>query len=284
MVGVSYGKGASLPEQEVRWLAPEDVEALQQKGLTVRLFDARDRKEWELGSIPGAELLPQTGLMFTRNEYQPLIDGLLSSATDSAVEHVFFANTAGEGNGMTAGRDVFVMAFLRELGVPLERMARLKGGYHGWKASGRPCPLPLVADGPVADGLESFLEQAGLMRLHNSLSSGLTLSACTGALAESRAALLNLLKELGLGCASSPKATQAYPRPWLTSVRRSSCSAMLTLLWNGLTCPNLPMHSSSPWISLANLWCVPWCFCRLADRQAFCNAFAKAQREGRVVS
>ena len=48
---------------------------------------------------------------------------------------VLFANTAGR-HGMTAGRDVWVMAFLREIGVPLERMARLEGGLNGWRAAG----------------------------------------------------------------------------------------------------------------------------------------------------
>jgi hypothetical protein len=59
MVGVSYGKGASLPEGEVRWVSPEDVERMQKSGKRLRLFDARDTQEWEAGSVPGAESLPQ---------------------------------------------------------------------------------------------------------------------------------------------------------------------------------------------------------------------------------
>ena len=60
MVGVGYGKGHHLPEAEVRWLTPEEMEERQRRGLQLRFFDARDEKEYEEGTLPGAELLSQT--------------------------------------------------------------------------------------------------------------------------------------------------------------------------------------------------------------------------------
>ena len=160
MVGVGYGKGVGLPEERVRWLSPADVEAKQLAGGNVRFFDARDDHEWREGSVPGAESLPQTSLMFMRDRVQPLLDDLLSGAS-GADELVFFANTAGRGDGMTSGRDVYVMAFLLELGLPLERMARLEGGLNGWSKSGRPTPAPASPGREHVDTLEALLGFAG---------------------------------------------------------------------------------------------------------------------------
>ena len=206
MVGVSYGKGVSVPEADVRWFDPSQVEALQSSQgdgpiARLRLFDARDEKEYEAGTLPKAELMSQTTLMFDRSHLQPLIDDLLAS---SGQELVFFANTAGEGSGMAAGREVWVMAFLVELGVPLKNMARLKGGLDGWKASGRALWMP-HSDAPmpaIVGSFDALLENASLQRLHEQVAaSRLSLEACLRALQESRVALLNLLKDHGLSLA-----------------------------------------------------------------------------------
>jgi rhodanese-related sulfurtransferase len=215
MVGVGYGKGASLPEEDVRWLTPAEIETRQQAGERLRLFDARDEHEYAAGSLPGAESLSQTNLMFNRANVQPLVDELLTGG--GAHDLVFFANTAGPNTGMTSGREVYVMAYLLEVGLPLKRMARLSGGLRGWADSGRPTPCGVaVADTRTLDGLDALLEQADLSRLRGDALARITLEECA---ALERPALLNTLKELGLP---------------------------------------------------------------LADRQALCNAIAKAKREGRI--
>ncbi len=220
MVGVGYGKGVGLPEDQVRWHTPEEIEAKQQRGERLRFFDARDDNEYAAGTLPGAEHLAQSSLMFKRDAIQPLLDDLLSGA-GGADDLIFFANTAGKGNGMTAGRDVYVMAFLLELGLPLERMSRLAGGLHGWQASGRPTPAPSSGSTEAVDGWDGLLATASLPHLRPSLEAT-ALSECVSKLVhESRPALLAHLKEAGLG---------------------------------------------------------------LADRQALCNAIAKAIREGRLAT
>ena len=104
MVGVGYGKGATLPDEEVRWLTPEQVDGLR-AGEGVRLLDARDAPEFQKASLPGAESLPQSTLMFSRGKVQALVDELVGS---QAGELCFFANTAGqkkERKQTTQGRD-----------------------------------------------------------------------------------------------------------------------------------------------------------------------------------
>ena len=74
MVGVSYGKGASVPDADVRWVSVKAL-SLELSGESgggsgdLLLLDCRDLNEHERGSIPGARPLPQTGLMFQRNRY-----------------------------------------------------------------------------------------------------------------------------------------------------------------------------------------------------------------------
>lgn len=219
MVGVGYGKGASLPEELVRWHTPDEIDEKLRRGEKLRFFDARDQKEFEAGTLPGAEALAQTAVMFMRETIQPLIDDLLNGA-GGAHDLVFFANTAGKGNGMTAGRDVYVMAYLQELGLPLERMSRLAGGLDGWSKSGRPTPSPSHGCGDTLDGWDALLAHAELTRLRPMLEA-ISLESCTAQLQVARTALLNNLKD------------------------------------HGLTLP---------------------------DRQALCNAIAKAVREGRLTS
>jgi hypothetical protein len=150
--------------------------------------------------------------MFDKERLEPLIGSLTSGS--HADELIFFANTAGEGNGMTAGRDVYVMAYLLEVGVPLRRMARLKQGFHGWKASGRPVVQPLNASPsvPLSDGLPGFLELSGMGHLAEPLVT-LSLESCAKALEDGRPALLDLLKERGLGYAEAISFTVPLATP-----------------------------------------------------------------------
>ena len=195
MVGVGYGKGATLPDDAVRWLTPEEIEERLDRGEKIRLFDARDDKEYNDGSLPGAESLAQTSLMFTKERIQPLIDDIVSNHS-TYDDLVFFANTAGPNSGMTAGREVYIMAYLQELGVPLARMARLSGGLSGWKASGRPTPPSGRAPDAqqAVSGLPALLESASLGHLQESLAA-LTLEAAAEACLASRTAFLAALKD-----------------------------------------------------------------------------------------
>ena len=216
MVGVGYGKG--IGEDEERWLTPEEVEAKQQRGERLRFFDARHESEYAAGTLPGAESLAQTAIMFNRDAIRTLIDDLLSGA-GGASDLVFFANTGGAGGSMSAGRDVYVIAFLRRLGLPLARMSRLSGGLRGWHASGRPTPKPSTRSRwrpgersflPV-DEWDGLLATAALSPLRERLRPllddrsccvGTTLSACVSIFSkEQRPGLLSHLKDAGLALA-----------------------------------------------------------------------------------
>jgi len=216
MVGVGYGKG--IGEDEERWLTPEEIEAKQQRGERLRFFDARHESEYAAGTLPGAESLAQTAIMFNRDAIRTLIDDLLSGA-GGASDLVFFANTGGAGGSMSAGRDVYVIAFLRRLGLPLARMSRLSGGLRGWHASGRPTPKPSTRSRwrpgersflPV-DEWDGLLGTAALSPLRERLRPllddrsccvGTTLSACVSIFSkEQRPALLSHLKDAGLALA-----------------------------------------------------------------------------------
>ena len=196
MVGVSYGKNATLPDEQVRWLTPEEIEQRVEKGERIRFFDARDVMEYNTGSLPGAESLAQSSLMFAKQDVQPILDDLLANFSTYDVL-IFFANTAGPNSGITSGRDVYVMAYLHELGVPLERMARLAGGLSGWASSGRPTP-PSGALGSNSDArlpsLQAMLDLASLNHLQEPLAE-LTLEAAAEACLASRTAFLATLKD-----------------------------------------------------------------------------------------
>lgn len=206
MAGISYGKGAALPEGSERWLSPDEIDEGVAAGKRYRFFDARDQKEVdEIGTIPGAEALAQSTLMFMLQQVQPLIDALLAGDYQ-ADELVFFANTAGI-SGMSAGRELYVMAYLHEVGVPIERMARLAGGFHGWRDSGRPVQSSFGAPGGAFVGLDAFLAQANLGHLAALLGGGeRTLRGCAEALEASRPGFLNELKALGVSALADRQA------------------------------------------------------------------------------
>ena len=135
MVGVGYGKGATVDESQVRWVTADELEELRSREVPLRILDARDKHEFEAGSIPGAVSLAQSSIMFMVDQVRPLMDEILAGPADEQV--VMFANTAGPNSGMTAGREVYVMAYLHELGLPMHKMERLSGGFRGWQESGR---------------------------------------------------------------------------------------------------------------------------------------------------
>ena len=108
-----------------------------------------------------------------------------------------FANTGGK-TGPAAGRDLYVLNFLAEVGgVGVERMVRLEGGLNGWRNAGfevGPPPKP-----PPAASLGALLEEAGLTHLSEPLATrsleGLAATFADGG----RTKLLDELKEIGLG-------------------------------------------------------------------------------------
>jgi hypothetical protein len=114
MVGVGYGKGAPIDEGKVRWVTPEELDGLRAGGASLRILDARDDTEFQAGTIPGAMSCGQTAIMFTTGQVKPLLDEVVAGPEGERI--VLFANTAGPNTGMTAGREVYVMSYLHELG------------------------------------------------------------------------------------------------------------------------------------------------------------------------
>jgi len=136
----------------------------------------------------------QTAIMFTTGQVKPLLDEVVAGPEGERI--VLFANTAGPNTGMTAGREVYVMSYLHELGVPMEKMARLSGGFFGWQKSGRPVEMPGAAAARV-DDLESFLADAQLAHLEPTLANE-TLRGLADDAVANRTAFLQRLKELGV--------------------------------------------------------------------------------------
>jgi len=204
MGGVSYGKGVDLPEGSVRWISGFDTHTRIAGGGRPWLLDARDSAEHYAGTLPGATSLAQNMLMLQRNErVQMVLDAILA---DESREIILFANTAGVG-GLLAGRDLWVMAFLHELGVPFGRMARLDGGFYGWCDASLPVEMPRRPDTlDVQSSLESLLVVTGLPHVQSQLSAaGETLQSCAALSAKPRAEVLEHLKELGLELADRAK-------------------------------------------------------------------------------
>ena len=192
MVGVGYGKGASVDESQVRWATPEELELRRSSAEKLWLLDARDQAEHELGTIPGAISLAQTDLMFRRHALQGTIDEIIS-----ANDVILFANTAGPNSGITAGRDVWVMAFLHELGKPMAQMARLRGGFRGWQDAGMPVEFPGPAQAPLPKTVDELLTCHGLVHLQQELA-GESLQQLVERCRCSRPDFLQWLKELGI--------------------------------------------------------------------------------------
>jgi rhodanese-related sulfurtransferase len=198
MVGVGYGKGVDLPEGSVRWIAVSDAQ-VRIETAAPWLLDARDAVEYQAGTLPGTTHLAQNSLMFESRSghVQRTLDDILA---DASRDIILFANTAGVG-GMTAGRDLWVLAFLHELGVPCSRMMRLEGGFNNWQDAGRAVEVPCRPDAlEVQESLEPLLVAAGLPHLFPLLdASGETLASCAALAALPRSAMLEYLTRLKIG-------------------------------------------------------------------------------------
>ncbi|KAL1529899.1 hypothetical protein AB1Y20_000827 [Prymnesium parvum] len=210
--GASYGAAADfnkLRDEDIRWVSAEELRRWQAAARPLLLLDVRNDPERAAGTIPGSQPFSQGKLFLDWHAMQPQIDRIVAAAAEApAVEIVLFANTGGP-NGPSAGRDLYVLNFLHEMGVPLERMARLEGGFQQWRREGYealPPPRP-----PAATSLGALLEEAGLTHLAEPLA-GESLEHLSEVLTASRADLLSLLKDLGLQLPDRQKVTNAISR------------------------------------------------------------------------
>ena len=122
---------------------------------------------------------------------------------------------------MTSGREVYVMQFLNEVGVPLERMARLAGGLRGWTESGRSAPPRggHSVESAVVGSMSELLEANDLGRLVEA-TQGLALAELVQAFeAGGRLALLKILQEVGLALPDRQKVATA-----VSKAMRESCA------------------------------------------------------------
>merc|ERR1719399_2250503 len=62
-----------LTDDDVRWLSVQELMLKVKEGGLI-LLDCRDQREYDAGSILGARSLPQTGLMFQREQYAPMLE------------------------------------------------------------------------------------------------------------------------------------------------------------------------------------------------------------------
>ena len=213
--GATYGAAADFnkfQDSEIRWITVQEVKERQAAGAALAIFDVRDKADYEVGTIPGAQHLPQ-GDMFLgglAGHMKPRI--LEAAALAQHSELVLFANTGGV-NGPAASRDLYVLnvLVLDEFGgVPIDRILRLEGGLGAWKAAGFACEAP---PGPKAAGsLEALLEEASLAHLAANLE-GQTLGSLQEVLASGgRTGLLNALKDLELKLPERQKLANAVQR------------------------------------------------------------------------
>jgi hypothetical protein len=206
MVVVGYGKGVDLPEGSMRWISASNAQVrIESAGCSCRtpprpwLLDARDAAEYQAGTLPGSTHLAQTSLMLAHrsDSVQCALDEILA---DESRDCKLFANTAGIG-GMTAGRDLWVLAFLNELGVPCSRLMQLQGGFNG--EAGRPVEMPCRPNALAVQGsLESLLAAASMSHLFPILdAAGETLASCAVLASQPRSTVLEHMKRLDMGLA-----------------------------------------------------------------------------------
>jgi len=120
---------------------------------SLQVIDAREASEFEKGTVRGAHRLGKSDLMFHPDE--EWIKALVRSLVDSTDS---ICVLSGEGMvGQNTSRDLFVIWYLHESGVPLTRMGRLIGGFRAWSAAN--LPLELVRPPGVAD-VDELLQSA----------------------------------------------------------------------------------------------------------------------------
>lgn len=188
----------TVDESLVRWCPADELFQRQQAGALV--IDAREPPEYEENTLPGARLLGQTALMFSRDAQQELVDEL-RAAVDEHRELIFFGNTANPAGGHS-GRDLWVLNFLWEVeGFPLAQLARLEGGFKRWVDAGGPAHPgreQIQIRGDPSQTLATLCEENGLSHLAAGRLGDETCAACKAVLdSGGRPALLAWLQERG---------------------------------------------------------------------------------------
>ena len=211
--GATYGAAADFnkfEDEQIRWITVHELHDRQAAGEEYMVYDVRDQSDYNVGTIPGAQHLPQGEMFLNLPAMKPRI--LEAAAKAARAELVLFANTGGV-NGPAASRDLYVLnvLVLEEFGgVPINRILRLKGGLNEWKAAGFACAPPPKPK--AAGSIEALLQEASLSHLTaqlegQSLESLQDVLACGG-----RNTLLNALKDRGLKLPDRQKLTNAIQR------------------------------------------------------------------------
>ena len=211
--GATYGGAADFnkfAEEQVRWITVNELQERQASGDALVIFDVRAKADYQAGTIPGAESLPQGEMFLNIDSMKAQI--LAAASRAQHAELVLFANTGGV-SGPAASRDLFVLNVLalEEFGgVPLDKMLRLQGGLDAWRAAGFACVLPQKPK--AAESLEALLEEASLSHLAAQLE-GHSLEVLQHILASGgRTALLNALKDRELKLPERQKLANAIQR------------------------------------------------------------------------
>ena len=213
--GATYGASADFNKFSVDQLRYVNVGELRQwraDDRKVLLLDVRNDTEFATGTIPGATQFSQASLFLNWEAMKPQIHQLAATAVEN--ELILFANTGGR-EGPSASRDLYVLNFLAEMGISVERMVRLQGGLGAWKEAGY-----AVADPPkptAANSLAAMLEESGLGHLMDPLT-GQSLEHLMTINEVSRGHLLDLLKGLGLKLPERQKVANAISR----TIKRSA--------------------------------------------------------------
>ena len=122
---------------------------------SLHAIDARETHEFDRGAVKGARRFGKSDILFssTADWVRTLVHELVESALPICVYSEFGIK------GQNTSRDLFVIWYLHEAGVPFERLGRLIGGITQWQQEG----LPLEKRRPeVIDDLDVLLRSAKL--------------------------------------------------------------------------------------------------------------------------
>lgn len=102
-------------KQRIREVAPDDVQAMRDRGETFTLVDVREPNEWAMGHLPDAILIPR---------------GTLESAAEAQVPRgapvVVYCGSGG--------RSALAADTLQAMGYP--NVVSMRGGIQGWADAG----------------------------------------------------------------------------------------------------------------------------------------------------
>ena len=208
--GATYGAAADFNkfrDEDIRWVNVTTLQQWLASDRPVTLFDVRSREDYVGGTIPGATHLPQDEMFMDIMGKTP--DIKVAAAAADWSELVLFANTGGV-SGAAAGRELYVMNVLAEIGgVGVERMVRVEGGMHAWRAANFDISIPPKP--APATSLDSILNETDLSHLSEPFA-GHSLDDLLESFRMGRTHLLDLLKDLGLKLPERQKVANAISR------------------------------------------------------------------------